>query len=62
MDRNKVRKFGQHSPDHATAADGFMVGGAIMAPSPGQIGLSETVGINVKDLVYFHSILIVIIS
>ena len=26
MERIKVRKFGQHSPDHATAADGFMLG------------------------------------
>ena len=43
MERNKVRKFGQHSPDHATAADGFMVGGAIMAPPPGKIGLRELI-------------------
>ena len=41
MDRNKVRKFGQHSPDHATAADGFMVGGPIWPP-PGKIGLMVT--------------------
>ena len=42
MERNKVRKFGQQSPDHATAADGFMVGGAIMAP-PGQIGVIDMI-------------------
>ena len=40
MERNKVRKFGKRSPAHATAADGFMVGGAIMAPPSGQIGLN----------------------
>ena len=39
IERNKVRKFGQHSSDHATAADGFMVGGAIMPPPPDRIGL-----------------------
>ena len=32
VERNKVRKFGYRSPDHATEADGFIVGGAIMAP------------------------------
>ena len=30
--RNNVRKFGSGSPDLVTAADGFIVGGAIMAP------------------------------
>ena len=30
--RNKVRNFGYGSPDLVTVADGFMVGGAIMAP------------------------------
>ena len=33
IERNKVRKFGKRSPDLATAADRFMVVGAIMAPT-----------------------------
>ena len=41
MERNKVRKFGLHSPDLASAADRFIVGGAIMALPPGQIGLNN---------------------
>ena len=41
MERNKVRKFGQHSPDLGAAADRFIVGGAIMALPPGQIGLNN---------------------
>ena len=40
MERNKVMSFGEPSPDPVETADGFMVGGAIMAPPCG-IGLSK---------------------
>ena len=33
--------FGEPSPDPVETADGFMVGGAIMAPPPWNIGLNE---------------------
>ena len=39
MERNKVMSFGEPSPDPVETADGFMVGGAIMAP-PWNIGLT----------------------
>ena len=32
LERNKVMSFGELSPDPVEMADGFMVGGAIMAP------------------------------
>ena len=32
-------KFGEPTPDRTVTADGYMVGGAIMAPPPGKIGL-----------------------
>ena len=32
-------KFGEPTPDRTVAADGCTVGGAIMAPPPGKIGL-----------------------
>ena len=41
MERNKVMSFGEPSPDPVETADGFMVGGAIMAPHPWNIGLSN---------------------
>ena len=34
LERNKVMSFGELSPDPVETADGFMVGGAIMAPPP----------------------------
>ena len=40
MERNKVMSFGEPSPDPVETADGFMVGGAIMAP-PWNIGLRK---------------------
>ena len=39
LERNKVMSFGELSPDPVKTADGFMVGGAIMAPPCG-IGLT----------------------
>ena len=33
-------KFGEPTPDRTVTADGYMVGGAIMAP-PGKIGLNN---------------------
>ena len=36
--RKKVMKFGEPTLDRMVTADGYMVGGAIMAP-PGKIGL-----------------------
>ena len=41
--RNKVMKFGEPTPDRTVTADGYMVGGAIMAP-PGKIGLRSLLG------------------
>ena len=32
-------KFGEPTPDLTVTADGYMVGGAIMPPPPGKIGL-----------------------
>ena len=36
-------KFGEPTPDRTVTADGYMVGGAIMAP-PGKIGLIKDGG------------------
>ena len=38
-------KFGEPTPDRTVTADGYMVGGAIMAP-PGKIGLIHKQYIN----------------
>ena len=51
---NKVRKFGSRCPYLATAADGFMVGGAIMPPPPGPNRVNIIYHINHFSLFHNH--------
>ena len=36
-------KFGEPTPDRTVTADGYIVGGAIMPPPPGKIGLIQKI-------------------
>ena len=49
-------KFGEPTPDRTVTADGYMVGGAIMAP-PGKIGLTYKVINNWKKIIIHKKML-----
>ena len=44
-------KFGEPTPDRTVTANGYMVGGAIMAPPPGKIGLNVPYNLHIGRVI-----------